>query len=143
MSRTVVPRQCPFLQFTRLKVGRSYCGSCLDSTPPNHPPVTAILRNFENLRITMDTCGVPGGSCIRFAREYKDDIRIIKENAVEGGVHNNFYNEISALFQAYYHRAMTKIVEVANRRAERERREGREGGEGGEGQGAAPRAETG
>lgn len=105
----LAPRHCPFVTFTRHKTGTPWCESCLDETPPNHLPVTRIIVNFENLRTSMAGAGVGQAVYYRFAREYKAALRGISDAAATAGPNNNYYNDVAALYDAYYRRAMREV----------------------------------
>ncbi|KAI1161294.1 hypothetical protein F5B18DRAFT_459016 [Nemania serpens] len=93
----------------RHKIGSPWCESCLDETPPNHLPVTRVILNFENLRLSMAGSGVSQSVQHRFAREYKADLRSISDTAATAGVQNNYYNDVVALYEVYYQRAMRAV----------------------------------
>ncbi|KAI1427992.1 hypothetical protein F5Y12DRAFT_101253 [Xylaria sp. FL1777] len=113
------PRHCPFAWYTRLKVGIHYCESCLDETPPSHPPITEIIEGFDKLRALMDEIGISQGSRLRFSRECKAELREIRDNAAIAGVNNNFYNDIKALYELYHQRVANAIADAVARRQER------------------------
>lgn len=57
----------------------------------------------------MAGAGVSQGVHYRFAREYKADLRGISDTAATAGVNNNYYNDVAALYQVYYQRAMREV----------------------------------
>ncbi|GAW20798.1 hypothetical protein ANO14919_103090 [Xylariales sp. No.14919] len=106
----VIPRHCPFASYSRYKIGADYCDSCLDETPPNHPPVTEIIQGFSTLRTILQSVGFHQGVCIRFTREYRAELRNIREDAAIAGVDNNFYNDVRTLYQAFHQRVADAIA---------------------------------
>ncbi|KAI0427858.1 hypothetical protein F5Y09DRAFT_16781 [Xylaria sp. FL1042] len=119
----MAPRHCPFGAFVRRKIGEDYCDSCLDNTPPNHPPVTDIIRGFDNLRGLMDEIGATQASRLRFTREAQTQLRQIRDNAALAGINNNFYNDVKALYELYYQRIQNAIASAVARRQARQRNE--------------------
>lgn len=71
----------------------------------------------------MDGIGISEGSRIRFSREYKAELREIRDNAAIAGVNNNFYNEVKALYELYHQRVANAIAQAVARRQERLRSE--------------------
>ncbi|KAI0541716.1 hypothetical protein GGR58DRAFT_412985 [Xylaria digitata] len=112
VANHVIPRHCPFASYTRHKVGTDFCDSCLDETPPSHPPVLEIIQGFETLRAIMETVGFHQGHCIRFTREYKAELRSIRDNASIAGPDNNYYNDVRALYHLYHQRVSEAITDA-------------------------------
>ncbi|KAI1354210.1 hypothetical protein F5Y01DRAFT_25116 [Xylaria sp. FL0043] len=121
------PRYCPLASFVRRKIGQDYCISCLDDTPPNHPPVTEIIQGFDYLRSLMEEIGSSHASRLRFTRDVQADLREIRDHAAVVGVNNNFYNDVKALYELYHHRIQAAIADAV---ARREARRSNEQGEG-------------
>ncbi|GAP91017.2 hypothetical protein SAMD00023353_5400330 [Rosellinia necatrix] len=110
-------RYCPFVMYTRRKINVPFCDSCLDETPPSHPPVTTILQDLETMRSIMNTVGVERAFCIRYTREYRSEFSDISARAAAAGPNNNFYNDVAALYQIYYQRASDAVSRTPDGRA--------------------------
>lgn len=81
--------------------------------------MTALLADFEALRRLMDDTGsggsggvggVPQALRVRFSREYKTELRDVRERAVRAGPDNNFYNDVAALHAIYRRRAHDAVA---------------------------------
>jgi hypothetical protein len=106
------PCPCAEKTYLRRENGVPYCESCLDDVPPNHEPIFTIVEGFAKLRKNMDKARVKKGVAIRFSREYKRDLKKIKDRAKTDGVDSNYYNEVRDLFREYKQRARDVIEDA-------------------------------
>ncbi|KAI0203126.1 hypothetical protein F4808DRAFT_52949 [Astrocystis sublimbata] len=107
-SEHTAPRDCPFATYTRHRIGVPFCPSCLDEVPPNHASVTRIILDFNYLRHTMEL-SVDRQTLDRFVRDYMAGLRHVKETSRMAGPNNNFYNDIIALYDRFFHRATSEM----------------------------------
>lgn len=104
------PHHCVAVSFTCHKIGMPFCDSCLDDTPPNHPPITAVFQSFGNLRYGMEELGISEAVCESFAHDYKAQLKHLTERAAAAGINNNYYNEVSTLHLMFCRRASATVA---------------------------------
>ncbi|KAK5631318.1 hypothetical protein RRF57_007032 [Xylaria bambusicola] len=117
------------MQFARIKVGINFCESCLDHTPPDHPPINEFMEAFDELVALVSEFGLSRSDVNRFTRDIRDGLKEIRDNAALAGVDNNFYNDIKNLYELFFDRVMrARDQAIARRQARRAREQGEASG---------------